>query len=225
MSIINFMKAHVAVMAAVERVPKNGFNKFHNYEYATESDLLKVIRPAMAENGLALFPSQTHVSEPDASGNVTVRVEYTYAHVSGEVWPHPLVSHGVGNDRAKNGSDGDKAVYKAVTGANKYMLFKLFQVDTGDDPEAETVSNEERPQPSKTTAKPAAPKQSAVEDQVRAFAEKLNAMLEAGATAAEIYKFEQEHKARFDRMRKEFMSVPVVKEAMDRVDSIYEKMG
>lgn len=133
------------VMLAVKRVPKNGRNKFHGYDYATEADLVSVIRPAMAEAGLILLPSQTEASGPDECGNVRVKVEYTLAHTSGEVWPHPLISYGVGNDRAKNGNDGDKAIYKAATGANKYLLFKLFQVDTGDDPEAETVSVEERP--------------------------------------------------------------------------------
>lgn len=143
------------VMLAVKRVPKNGHNKFHGYSYATEADLVSVIRPAMAEAGLVLLPSQTEAGEPDECGNVRVRVEYTLAHTSGEVWPHTLVSYGVGNDRAKNGNDGDKAIYKAATGANKYLLFKLFQVDTGDDPEAETVSVEERPRSAPRQQRPA----------------------------------------------------------------------
>lgn len=133
------------VMDAVKRVPKNGRNKFHGYDYATEADLQSVIRPAMAEAGLILLPSQTEASDPDECGNVRVKVEYTLAHKSGEVWPEKLVSFGVGNDRAKNGNDGDKAIYKAATGANKYLLFKLFQVDTGDDPEAESISVDDRP--------------------------------------------------------------------------------
>ena len=144
-----------AVMDAVKRVPKNGHNKFHGYKYATEADLQTVIRPAMAEAGLVLLPSQTEASEPDECGNVRVRVEYTLAHKSGEIWPEKLVSYGVGNDRAKNGNDGDKAIYKAATGANKYLLFKLFQVDTGDDPEAETVSMEERPRRERSAPPPA----------------------------------------------------------------------
>ena len=34
---------------------------------------------------------------------------------------------------------GDKGLYKAITGANKYFLFKLFQIETGDDPERDTA--------------------------------------------------------------------------------------
>ena len=39
-------------------------------------------------------------------------------------------------DRNKNGV-GDKGIYKAITGANKYALLKLLQLATGDDPEDE----------------------------------------------------------------------------------------
>jgi hypothetical protein len=123
------------VMAKVGYVQKTGKNAFHGYKYAGEADLLDKLRPAMVEAGLLLLPSVTHVTEPDAHGNVTVEVEYTLVHKDGDVWPFPLKAAGCGNDRAKNGSVGDKGVYKAITGANKYMLFKLFQIETGDDPE------------------------------------------------------------------------------------------
>jgi len=216
-AIDKLMAAHVTVLAAVERVKKRGRNKFHNYDYATEADLVAELRPALAANGLALFPSQTAVTDTDMSGNVRVTVEYTYAHVSGQIWPWPLIAYGVGNDRSSKGVDGDKAVYKALTGANKYLLFKLFQVDTGDEPEAETTSKEDLP-----TQKEA---KSAVLTQVEAFAAQVAKLLNDGATPAEIYKFEQANKSRFDRMRKEFGEVPSVKVVCERVDSIYEKMG
>ena len=45
----------------------------------------------------------------------------------------PIIAAGCGGDRNKNGV-GDKGLYKALTGANKYMLFKLFQIETGNDP-------------------------------------------------------------------------------------------
>jgi len=126
-----------AVMEACSYVQKTGRNSFHNYRYAGEADLLAVLRPAMVKEGLLLLPSGKSISGPDEHGNVTVQIEYTLAHKSGEIWPEKLVALGCGNDRAKNGSVGDKGVYKALTGANKYLLFKLFQIETGDDPEAD----------------------------------------------------------------------------------------
>jgi hypothetical protein len=123
------------VMTKVGYVQKNGKNAFHGYKYAGEADLLDKLRPAMIEAGLILIPSVEHVSEVDVHGNTTVRIEYTLAHKDGDIWPHTVGAAGCGNDRNKNGV-GDKGVYKAITGANKYLLFKLFQIETGDDPEA-----------------------------------------------------------------------------------------
>lgn len=124
-----------SVMEACGYVQKTGKNSFHGYKYAGEADLLDKLRPAMVQHGLLLLPSGKSVTGPDEHGNVTVAIEYTLAHKDGDIWPEKLVAFGCGNDRAKNGSVGDKGVYKALTGANKYLLFKLFQIETGDDPE------------------------------------------------------------------------------------------
>lgn len=148
-----------SVMQACGYVQKTGKNQFHGYKYAGEGDLLDKLRPAMVEHGLLLLPSGKTISGPDEHGNVTVEVEYTLAHSSGEIWPEKLIAFGCGNDRAKNGSVGDKGVYKALTGANKYLLFKLFQIETGDDPERDDGANDSAPTPGRnaTGAKPASP--------------------------------------------------------------------
>lgn len=125
------------VMQKCAYVQKSGQNKFHNYRYAGEADLLAVLRPAMVEAGLLLLPSVTQAVGPDEYGNTTVRIEYTLAHKDGEVWPEKIVAMGCGNDKNSKGGIGDKGTYKAITGANKYLLFKLFQIETGDDPETD----------------------------------------------------------------------------------------
>jgi len=141
------------VMMACGYVQKTGKNAFHGYKYAGEADLLEKLRPAMIDAGLLLIPSVQEASPPDEHGNVMVRVEYTLAHVSGEVWPEKIGAVGCGNDRAKNGSIGDKGVYKALTGANKYLLFKLFQIETGDDPESDVQPTPEKPRTSNEVKK------------------------------------------------------------------------
>jgi hypothetical protein len=134
-----------SVMEACGYVQKTGKNAFHGYKNAGEADLLDKLRPAMVQHGLLLLPSGKSVAGPDEHGNVTVAIEYTLAHKDGEIWPEKLVAFGCGNDRAKNGSIGDKGVYKALTGANKYLLFKLFQIETGDDPEQDDGAHESAP--------------------------------------------------------------------------------
>lgn len=131
------------VMQSVGYVQKTGKNSFHGYKYAGEADLLEKLRPAMLEAGLLLIPSISDVSEIDAHGITTVRMEYTLVHKDGDVWPEKIGAAGSGGDKNKNGV-GDKGLYKAITGANKYLLFKLFQIETGDDPENEAPPKPER---------------------------------------------------------------------------------
>ena len=136
--IITFMNK---VMAEVGYVQKKDENKFQKYKYAGEGALLAALRPSMVKHGLVLFPSVQSVSPIDEYGNTHVIMNYTLSHISGAVWPHTLQAAGSGNDRNSKGGVGDKGVYKAITGTNKYMLFKLFQLETGDD--AEKADNQE----------------------------------------------------------------------------------
>lgn len=121
------------VMSQVSRVPKNGYNSFHKYNYATESDLTESIRPILQEAGLAFF---TSVLEQSREGEFTkVLMEFTLADVeTGDVLKSTY--WGEGQDK------GDKGLYKAYTGATKYFLMKTFLIPTGDDPEADTTTDE-----------------------------------------------------------------------------------
>lgn len=117
------------VMSMVSRVPKNGYNSFHKYQYATETDLTESIRPILQEAELAFFSS---VLEQDREGEFTkVKMEFTLADLeTGEVLKSTY--WGEGQDK------GDKGLYKAYTGATKYFLMKTFLIPTGDDPELDT---------------------------------------------------------------------------------------
>lgn len=137
------LRAMNEVMKEVDYVQKKGENDFHKYTYATEADVLERLRPAMVKHGLILIPSVQQVSAVDQYGNTTVSIHYTLAHVSGAVWPTPVIAAGCGNDRNKNGI-GDKGLYKALTGANKYLLFKLFQIETGDNEPEDSVGDRNR---------------------------------------------------------------------------------
>jgi len=127
------------VMAKVSYVQKGSENKFHGYKYVSEADLLEKLRPALIEEGLILIPSVDMVRPLDEHGNTVVDMKYEIVHKDGDIWPHTIRISGCGNDRAKNGAVGDKGLYKAITGANKYFLFKLFQIETGDDPERDVA--------------------------------------------------------------------------------------
>lgn len=138
----NIYKKISQVMSQVNRVPKNGYNSFHKYNYATESDLTESIRPILIECGLAFF---TTVLEQNREGEFTkVKMEFTLVDIdTGEMLKSTY--WGEGQDK------GDKGLYKAYTGATKYFLMKTFLIPTGDDPEADTTVDErnEKSQPVK----------------------------------------------------------------------------
>lgn len=123
------------IILTVSHVAKRGTNDFHKYDYATESDVLEAVRRGLAERSVVIVPRCVGVSvlERERDGKASMFV--TTADMiltlvdgeSGEVMECPW--KGSGED------SGDKGLYKALTGGNKYFLLKLFMIPTGDDPE------------------------------------------------------------------------------------------
>ncbi len=121
-------------MALVSRVPKNGRNNFHQYDYVTEADILDAVRSAMAERRLMLVPSAVDAKSESIGDKgdrlFTLKQRFTvHDGDSGEELAFDM--YGQGSDKL------DKGCYKAATGAEKYALLKLFMIPTGDDPERE----------------------------------------------------------------------------------------
>jgi hypothetical protein len=130
----------IAILAEVGNVQKLGHNKAQDYHFARESDLVDKVRPIMAREHLFLHQTVARVEILDAgetrngSKNRLVMVEMLFTWINadtGEAWQHPASFPGHGMDT------GDKGVYKAMTGAEKYFLMKTFLVSTGDDPEGD----------------------------------------------------------------------------------------
>src|SRR5699024_1758479 len=134
------------VMETVKYIEKRGYNKFHKYNYATESDVSEKVREVLAEEKVIMLPdvvehtTREHVNQRGNKEYIsTVTVKFTF--IDGETGEE-LSIHSVGE-----GQDaGDKAVYKAITGATKYALMKAFMIPTGDDPEADTGADERNQQ-------------------------------------------------------------------------------
>lgn len=144
------------VMLEVVHVPKSGHNRFHGYSYATEADIVSAVREGMARRHLMLVPDveSSEVKEVQRKNGVerlvTLRVRFTVLDGdSGET--HSFCVTGEGTDA------GDKAGYKAITGATKYAIMKLFLIPTGDDPEEEGHGQRSPRQPLRTPPPPAPP--------------------------------------------------------------------
>ena len=130
------------VMKRVKYIQKAGFNEFHRYKYATEADVNEQVREVLAELNVVMIPnikSHSVREHINAKGKteyiVTVCVEFTFH--DGETGESiTFCTYGEGQDA------GDKGTYKAITGAQKYALMKVFMIPTGDDPEGDSGVDE-----------------------------------------------------------------------------------
>lgn len=121
------------ILGEVSRIPKSGRNTFQNYDYATEADALDAIRPLLSKYNVALFFDCVDVEELDNNRTrVRVQIELVCGD-SGEA--RSSFAFGEARDADRNGKTQDKGIYKAITGAMKYWMFKTFLISTGDDPE------------------------------------------------------------------------------------------
>jgi len=137
------------VMQEVKYIQKKGHNKFHNYKYATEADVAEKVREILSQQNVVMIPNMTSHSireHTTSKGNreyiATVTMEFKFIDGdTGEEITFTMV--GEGQD------PGDKASYKAITGAQKYALMKAFMIPTGDDPEQDEGVDERNAAPEK----------------------------------------------------------------------------
>lgn len=135
-------KKLVNVMAECSHIAKNGLNSYHQYKYATAEDVLLKVNTALTKNKIAsvVIPEiASMVDVTNLKGNtehlVTVNVQIKLIDSeSGECVD--LFGIGSGQDA------GDKAVMKAQTAAIKYAYMMSLCIATGDDPEADTKTDE-----------------------------------------------------------------------------------
>lgn len=146
----SLVKKLAEVKATIGRIAKNGHNDHFGYDFATEADIVEAVRGEMASRSLMMFPSvkdTTWEKIPRKNGETklcTLTVEFTVEDgESGETRSFTIM--GQGEDSV------DKATYKAMTGAEKYALLKLFMIPTGDDPEKDSehryTPNQQAPAP------------------------------------------------------------------------------
>lgn len=133
------------ILAQIEYVPKNGWNDFHKYKYATESDVADHVRKLLSAEKLFVYADTYKAEDMDAiRGIVRVYTRFTFSDSeSGEAWT--VTSIGDAQDLGSKGR-GDKGIYKAITGAAKYFQMKNFMIPTGDDPERDDIEKKQAPQ-------------------------------------------------------------------------------
>jgi len=135
-------KKLVLIMGECSHVAKDGFNDYHKYKYASAAGVLEAINAALVKHKVASVVTPAILSSFDvtnAKGNIEHQVTVgcnilLIDSESGESMD--LYGIGTGQDA------GDKAVMKAETAAIKYAYLLSMAISTGDDPEADTKTDE-----------------------------------------------------------------------------------
>jgi hypothetical protein len=138
---LNLRQKLAEVRRRIGYVQKRGFNERNNYSYVTAADLAGSVGDILAELGVVIIPYlESIIYEParnigpEAARTAQVVMAYTFIDVeTGEELTAKVAGQGL--------DAGDKAPYKAMTGALKYALLQSFLLATGDDPEEERLNH------------------------------------------------------------------------------------
>lgn len=116
------------IMSEVPVIEKDKTNTFHGYSYASEAIIKQTIQPLLVKHGI-LF----HLEVGSVQRTGTIEHLNCIYHFTDIESAETLSGSFIGSGEDK----GDKATYKAITGAIKYILTSTFLIPTGDDPENE----------------------------------------------------------------------------------------
>lgn len=134
--------AIAAVMQDVRFVEKGGNNTHFKFRFAGVEDVTGAVHDAMAKHGVVVTPSSFEIVErvENKGGDLYhCRVGFIISHSSGQ-WREVVVAS-TGQDK------NDKALFKALSGAQKYALRLAFTLPATDDPDK--YEPEPEPEPPK----------------------------------------------------------------------------
>lgn len=176
---------------AVGGIEKKGKNTQQGYDYVKAADVAKAIRHELFSRGIIIVPSEGELIqeriETMKGGFMTeIRLKMTF-NITDGTENLPFDAWGVARD------SGDKAVYKAKTGAGKYFLRALGLIpDEKDDPEADETVDDPKNAPRSTPVERKAPASQSADTALIADFQKnafLSAAKKSGKTNQEVNNF------------------------------------
>lgn len=147
---------------------KEGNNTYDKYKYFSEAQYKQLFTELLSEAKLELSFTELSYetfegSEKQSNGRMP-KLKFILTDVDTGYWEETVIT-GEGIDK------GDKAGYKAYTGAVKYYLANTFLVATGDDPEKDSPSEKMN---TKTEKKATAKQVSIVKDIAKTMGKELD---------------------------------------------------
>ena len=136
---LNLLQKLADVVAEVDHVEKSGRNEFQKYNYVKAADVAWLVRKALSKRNIYLVADVVGIRNYEIPARegvmqaVDIHMEFSFHDGDApETPPIVLHSYGTGTDK------GDKAVYKAMTGALKYGLRHGFLIPDESDPEGDS---------------------------------------------------------------------------------------
>jgi hypothetical protein len=139
----NLREKLAAIAGDIGDIKPDGYNEFHRYKYFSDEQLSGIFRKRFADAGVIVVP---YVENIDVASFQTDKGKHSFLTTLTVMWrildtdsDEQLTARTIGQ-----GDDpGDKGANKAMTGAFKYLLIKMFQVGgESSDAEADTSTDE-----------------------------------------------------------------------------------
>jgi hypothetical protein len=136
----------VKIQEEIAYIHKGGVNTQQNYNFVRESEVTRQARDCFVKHRIHstvdVIDSKIN-STVDSKGKLVTLAEVIIRMRLTDLDSREVLEvngRGCGGDYGA----GDKAIYKAITGAVKYTLLKSLLIETGDDPEDERTESEKR---------------------------------------------------------------------------------
>jgi hypothetical protein len=123
----------LVVQKEIKSLKKEGKNEHGNYKYLSDEQLMPYIKDLLEKEEIKFNPYNMEmidcrVNPKNTQLVYTIKVEYSFIDTNtGEELKGVAIGSG--------GDSVDKGIFKAITGAIKYIFIKHFLIPTTDDPE------------------------------------------------------------------------------------------
>ena len=126
------------VQQKLRPIAETGKNTYQRYSYATALDILEPVKRTCNELGLFIYLDVTESVIEPGKARCTVKLT-TVDCESGEALSINSCGYSEDWSYKENRATGDKAIYKAITGATKYAVREMFALASTDDPEKDEI--------------------------------------------------------------------------------------
>lgn len=140
-----------AAMADVDYIQKDR-KPGMNYTIVSHDAVTAKVRPVLHKHGIVYYPVALDSEQDGNRTQVRLRVRFANVDEPTDFIDVPSLGYGI--------DPQDKGPGKAISYAVKYALLKTLGLETGDDPDTESVTHEPAPKKGKPTANAAAPNNS-----------------------------------------------------------------